>query len=330
MSDVDVRSRGRAGSGRSLAGALLFCALPAIAAWGDGYEELARDVSRAAGRAAIARVAVAPFEPAEGGEAREGWLIAERLTTELVRLGRLQVVERNLLGKVLEEQRLMRAGAVDSAQAGRLGALSPAEGIVTGSFVAVGGRLMVEARLIELKTGLIIAAARDEAGPPGLGAPAPVPAGSRPGLSGLLYPAFNSNPPTEFLEGPLADFLFQPPSAVLAGMALAPAAAEGGELRDALADGCAQAAQSADEMEARILDLKAHYWALRLKRGRSGQDLKADPGSGIADPELKRRFYSALRSWTARDLIPELDVSDVLTVLMIGHKASALRRNCRT
>jgi TolB-like protein len=300
----------------------------AAAARGDGYEGLARSVSRAAGRAGVARVAVAPFEPAEKGDAREGWLVAERLTTELVRLGQVQVVERNLLGKVFEEQRLMRTGAVDAAQSRRLGALYPVAGIVTGSFVVEGARLRLEARLIDMQTGLIVAAAQDEVARPGWGETAARPAGSRSGLSGLLYPAFNSDPPTEFLDGPLSEFLFQPPALGPAATPVA-AASSGEDLKDSLSDDCAEANRSADEMESRILELKAHYWALRLKKGVANTQIKANPGSDLTDPELKRRFYSSLRAWSSFDVVPELEVSDVLTVLMIDHKASALRQNCR-
>jgi TolB-like protein len=308
---------------------MLCCAFSAAAAWGDGYEGLAREVSRAAGRAGIARVAVAPFEPAEKGDAREGWLIAERLTTELVRDGRVQVVERNLLGKVFEEQRLMRTGAVDPAQSKRLGALYPVAGIVTGSFVSVGARLKLEARLIDMQTGLIVAAARDEVARPGWGEPTQPPAGSKPGVAGILYPAFNSDPPTEFLEEPLSDFLFQPPVLGPVGTKVAAEAAEGEDLKDSMSDDCAEANRSADEMESRIIELKAHYWALQLKKGVSNTALKSNPGSEITDPGLKRRFYSSLRAWYSFDVVPELAVSDVLTVLMIDHKAAALRQGCR-
>ncbi|MBI5239408.1 MAG: hypothetical protein HY926_02970 [Elusimicrobia bacterium] len=294
------------------------------AAWGSAYEGLARDLSRAARRAGIRTVAVAPFQSADGAESREGWFIAEELSTDLVRAGRLRVVERNLLGALFDEERLARTGALGQRPPRLSGGLVAADGIVTGSYASVGGKLRVEARLVDAASGLVVAAARERAARLLLGAPAAAGlAPARPRKSGwsFLIPEFDSSPPTEFLEEPLADFLFQPARAERV-------AASDPAMRDAVADNCADARRSVDEMESRVLELKARYWALRLRRGPKGA-WPSDPGASLSDPELKRRFYAELGSWSARPDVRELDVGELLTLLMIDHKAGALREKCR-
>lgn len=54
---------------------------------------------------------------------------------------------------------------------------------------------------------------------------------------------------------------------------------------------------SVDEVERRVLDFKARYWAERLKDPAfSVRSLKRNPGSEIQNPETKRRFFETLRA----------------------------------
>jgi TolB-like protein len=53
---------------------------------------------------------------------------------------------------------------------------------------------------------------------------------------------------------------------------------------------------SVDQVERRILDLKARYWAERLKDPSfSLRSLKRNPGSELRDAETKKRFFQLLR-----------------------------------
>lgn len=295
---------------------LLFFASPVL---GDDFKKIARDLSRAASHAHVARITVLPFESADGTEAREGWSIAERLSTQFVRLGRVRTVERNLIQKVLEEQRLARTGALASEAGRDLGGIDPADGIVTGSFVIQGAKVLVAARLMRAQSGLVLAAAEGKVERMNPEAALSSPAAARRAPSRLLAPEFTSDPPGEFLTEPLADFLFEP-SRISAG--------EYPASQDAAAPACRDAARSADELESGILDLKARYWALRLKKGRSSRILPADPGATIFEPELRRRFYEYFNFWSAQDRIPELNPTEMVTFLVIERKAYALRERC--
>lgn len=80
--------------------------------------------------------------------------------------------------------------------------------------------------------------------------------------------------------------------------------------------------------EAEILELKARYWALKLKSGVVNTSLKSNPGSEISDPELRRRFYEELAAWYHGEGIPDLTLTERAAFLITDHKASLLRRRC--
>ncbi|MCX5793546.1 MAG: hypothetical protein NTY45_15205 [Elusimicrobia bacterium] len=69
-------------------------------------------------------------------------------------------------------------------------------------------------------------------------------------------------------------------------------------LRDAVADpgnSCPDRQSRLAKLNSELVDAKAWYWALRMKTpGFSAQNLERNPGSEIADPGLKARFYKLL------------------------------------
>ena len=294
-----------------LAALLAFLYTPA---WGGGFKGLAKELSRDARQAGIHRVAVLPFEPVAGGASREGWRISEDLTTQLVRIGRVQAVERSLLRKLVDEHSLARTGLIAAATVKELGAVLAADGIVSGSFVTLGRHVKVNARLIAVETGVIVAACEAEVDRELFDLPGVSEDSARGMLSYIYVPApmLDVEPPAEFPVG--LPRLFPE---------------DGAELRDAPSDGsCADAAERVDRMEEMILDLKARYWALRLRKGLAAASLKENPGSTITDPELKKRFYGSMKSWYERGAIPELTPEEVRRFVAIDQRAFTLHRSC--
>ena len=101
------------------------------------------------------------------------------------------------------------------------------------------------------------------------------------------------------------------------------------ELRDAPSDTfCADASNRVDRLESEILDLKARYWAARLKRGLSLAGLKINPGSTITNPSLKHNFYERMKYWYELDRVPELTPSELKRFVSIDGKAYTLYREC--
>lgn len=273
--------------------------------WAGGFKGLARELGGAGRRAGMQRVAVVALAPADGSRQADGWGIAEKLTTYIVRSGKVQAVERSLLQHIMEEHRLGRTGAVDPASLRRLGKLAAVDGVVTGSFVMMGRRAVVNARLVDVETGVIVAAAEAEVerewfDMPGMGAS------------------------SIFVRAPVLDV----PVPVIVPVGEEEPFPGLVDARDAVAEPCLDAAARVDALEAEVLDLKARYWAAKLKSGVEPGSLKANPGSTITDPGLKRRFYAEMRRWYAQDAVPELTPEEVRKFVSTDQKAYTLYSEC--
>jgi TolB-like protein len=87
-----------------------------------------------------------------------GKIVAEWLITGLVETGRFDVIERRLLEKLLEEQKLGVTGAIDPNSAAQLGKILGVKIIVSGTVTSLEGYTEINARLINVDTASIIAA----------------------------------------------------------------------------------------------------------------------------------------------------------------------------
>ncbi len=101
------------------------------------------------------------------GRADYDWLargLADMLSTDLAASGKLALVERRDLEKVLREQELGLSGAVDEASAPRIGRLAGASRIALGGFVVSAGILRIDAKVIDSETGAFAAVASAQGG----------------------------------------------------------------------------------------------------------------------------------------------------------------------
>jgi len=251
-----------AGAAVVLAALFVFQASPSLA---DPYEKTAQEISRIAGRASKRRIAVLPFVPVAGGSAQGSLALAERLTAKLSRQEGVEIVERTLLEKVLQEQGLGAQGWVDPRQAKQVGRVLGVDCILTGTYIRLNeGNLEVNARLIDAGTARILGAAtmnvlqdwRD---------------------SGLAESFDVIVPPPDIEGGPVVG------------------------LRDAYAgapedDACRDWESRVDAMQSAILELKARYWAARLQeRDFSPKQMTQNPGSEIRSIGLRQDFFRRVR-----------------------------------
>jgi TolB-like protein len=79
--------------------------------------------------------------------------LAAMLTTELSRNPRVQVVERDRIRALLDEQRLTLSGTADEATAVRVGRLLGAQYMLFGSYADVYGQLRIDVRVVDVETG---------------------------------------------------------------------------------------------------------------------------------------------------------------------------------
>lgn len=263
---------------------------PALA---DDYERIAQPFAKAAARRGLKRVAVIPFRSlASRDGSPAGRVVSERLVGPLIAAGDLEVVERVLLDSVLKEQKLQHSGLVDPRAASELGRILEVDAVLTGTVLPLqGGRVEVNARLIETRSARVI------------------------------Y-AVNARVKKDWEEGGLSDFGGLLPSFSLASPAFA------GEWAPAAPVDCVKAEREADSLDERMVELKARYWAQRLREGLSMASLTRNPGSEIRAPQTRARFYDRLKFHAA---LPSGRLSDDERAALksMGARVEELQEACR-
>lgn len=106
------------------------------------------------------KIAVLDFRPQGNNFDNDdmGKIVAEWLITAFVREGRFEVIERKLLGEVLEEQQMVEAGIVNQETASEIGKLLGVKVIISGSVAKIGQMVEVNARIVDVSSASIITA----------------------------------------------------------------------------------------------------------------------------------------------------------------------------
>ncbi|MFA5138739.1 MAG: CsgG/HfaB family protein [Elusimicrobiota bacterium] len=240
--------------------ALMGAPRPACA---DPYEKLAEGLSRSALDTGYRRVAVLPFQASGGGRVSGGLAISERLVSRMVSRRGLEVVERTLLDQVFKELELGSRGVIDASQTRRVGRVLGVQAIVTGSFFAIGaGLLEVHARLIDAETARILGAAtavvKQEWQDEGLGSN---------WTWDIQPPRLEEFPIVRLVPDPFQE---EPD--------------------------CAGWEGRVDQLQASTLELRARYWAGRLREpGFRPSELRRNPGSDIRSLSARHGFYKRLK-----------------------------------
>ncbi len=107
------------------------------------------------------RIAVCSFVDLDGKPSDFGIYLAEELITRLFQSGRFEVVERRLLDKALDEQKLSATGILDAASAQKLGSVLGVQAIVTGTLTDLQSTVKVNARIVSAQSGSVFAAASE-------------------------------------------------------------------------------------------------------------------------------------------------------------------------
>ncbi|MBA3065489.1 VWA domain-containing protein [bacterium] len=107
------------------------------------------------------KIAVLSF-PYHNGLINDGSsIVQERLTTYFVETGKVEVIERKLLDKIIGEMKLKVTGVIDKNDTQKLGKILGVGAIVTGTLNDVSAKKTeVNARIIQTETGKIFAAGR--------------------------------------------------------------------------------------------------------------------------------------------------------------------------
>jgi TolB-like protein len=110
------------------------------------------------------KVAVIEFQSLNE-EARKdnlGKIVSEILTTSFVNSESFKIIEREQLQKVTKEFELSQTGIIDTSSAKQIGKILGADAIVTGSVIKMDRTLRLDARIIDVASGIILTAEKSE------------------------------------------------------------------------------------------------------------------------------------------------------------------------
>lgn len=125
----------------------------------DKIIELSQKISREMSTNQKTAIAVVEFSDLQGNVTDFGRFLSEELITKLYQTKRFIVVERQMLNKIITEQKLSLTGIVDQASARQLGKLYGVDAIVSGTITDLSQTLRINTRLISTATGEIFAVA---------------------------------------------------------------------------------------------------------------------------------------------------------------------------
>ncbi|OGR87010.1 MAG: hypothetical protein A3A86_04735, partial [Elusimicrobia bacterium RIFCSPLOWO2_01_FULL_60_11] len=139
---------------------LLIFTLPTLSHAADPYDYLAGRIVKEARTLKNQKIAVLPpvylgKEPSSAPD-----IVAERLTTGIVRKGGIQVIERGLISKLLSEANLAMTGVIDEASGRNVGKILKVDAIVTGTLNDISqDQVEINIRLITADEGKVLVAA---------------------------------------------------------------------------------------------------------------------------------------------------------------------------
>lgn len=108
------------------------------------------------------KIAIMEFVDMQGKVSNLGKYISEELTTRLYRTGKFEVIERQLLDKIIQEQKISLSGIVDENSAVELGKILGVDAIATGTIGDLGISVKINARLISAESGKLFSVASVE------------------------------------------------------------------------------------------------------------------------------------------------------------------------
>lgn len=128
----------------------------------DRVGELSQQIAKEMADNQKKTIAVIEFVDLKGNVTDFGRYLAEKLITKLYQTKKFKVIERQLLNRVIAEQKLNLTGTIDPSSAKQLGKLLGVDAICSGTISDLAQTLDVNGRLISTETGEIFAVASTE------------------------------------------------------------------------------------------------------------------------------------------------------------------------
>ena len=268
------------------------------------YQKMANDIAKYSNTKKVKNLAVIGFSRKAHTSRQESEYFSEKLLSSLVASGKVNLLERSQLDKVLEERRLAASGVTEEEE-GAPKKINPSDAIIVGTIFGTRDQLKIIAKMIDPLTGTVLhtveaqMARQDEMMPD--------------------QATFNFDVPD------LHDI-----AAMFNEEELQPAFVD---FRDAPAslntESCNARRARVSVMQAGSLDAKAKYWALQMRDpGFSSSELRRNPGGEIKDQAARTRFYRLLDGYYKAAVPPQISVQEMNAVIALMGEEGKVSDEC--
>ena len=125
----------------------------------QGLESLTQQISSGMTEGNKKKIAVVEFSDLDGKITEFGKYLSEELITKLFKTKMFNVIERQLLNKVLEEHKLNYTGLIDDKTAKEIGKVLGVDAICSGTVTDLITTVKINTRIIDTETGSLFAVA---------------------------------------------------------------------------------------------------------------------------------------------------------------------------
>ena len=124
-----------------------------------GLNQMVSQISESMPSSAKQKIAIIEFSDLDGKVTELGKFLSEELITKLFMTKKFNVVERQLLNKILQEHQINMSGIVDENTIKQLGKILGVDAICTGTITDLGEQVKINGRLISTETGSVFSVA---------------------------------------------------------------------------------------------------------------------------------------------------------------------------
>ncbi len=289
----------------------LLISAPPLSAAEDVYKKMANDFAKYSVAKNVKNVAVIGFSRRARTSREESEYFSEKLLSCLVASGKVNLLERSQLDKVLEERRLSASGVAEEGEDGGKQKIDTSNAIIVGTIFGTKDRLKIIAKMIDPVTGAVLHT-----------------------VEGQTERQWEIMPERD-------DFNFEVPDlrsvAAMFGddeEEMRPEVKpELSSFRDAPVslntDGCNARRTRLASMQSAALEAKAKYWALQMRAPDfNSAKLTRNPGGEIKDPAERKKFYAMLYSFHHAPEPPRLSVPEMNAVIAVMEEEGKISDEC--
>ncbi|MBI4351065.1 MAG: hypothetical protein HY550_06465 [Elusimicrobia bacterium] len=271
----------------------------------DVYKKMANDFAKYSSDKKVKNVTVVGFSRKARTSREESEYFSEKLMSCLVASGKVHLLERSQLDKVLEERKLAASGVAEESEENSGKKIDPSNAIIVGTIFGTSKHLKIIAKMVDPLTGAVLHTVE--------------------GQTDRQWEIMPERPEFEFdvpdLRVVAAMFAEEDITPELSGFRDAPVSMN--------TDSCNTRRARLVSMQAAALEAKAKYWALQVRDPDfKARKLTRNPGGEIKDNDARRKFYALLQAFHRSPELPKLSVPEMNAVITVMDEEGRISDEC--